>query len=261
MCEHTFIICAYRESPYLEECIQSLRAQTVPSEIIMVTSTPNSYIEDLAQRYQIPLYVNPGPGGITQDWNFGYSKAETPYLTIAHQDDVYLEDYARRMLEAMKSASRPLIYFTDYGELREGKPVLENGLLKVKRLMLTPLKVKAFQGSRWVRRRVLSMGCPICCPSVSFARENLPEVVFEHGYRSCEDWQAWEKLSRLKGSFLYDPQVLMYHRIHPGSETSAIIGDNARSGEEYEMYRKFWPAPVARALMKFYAKGQKSNAL
>ena len=53
----------------------------------------------------------------------------------------------------------------------------------------------------------------------------------------------------------------MYHRIHPGSETSAIIGDNARSGEEYEMYRKFWPAPVARALMKFYAKGQKSNTL
>lgn len=259
--EHTYVICAYRESPYLEECIQSLQSQTQPSEIIMVTSTPNSHIQRLSERYGIPLYVNPGPGGITQDWNFGYSKATTPYVTLAHQDDVYLEYYGQQMLEAMQRAARPLIYFTNYGELREGKPVLDNGLLRVKRLMLSPLKVRAFQGSRWVRRRVLSLGCPICCPAVTFARDNLPDEIFQHGYRSCEDWEAWEKLSRQKGAFLYDPQVLMYHRIHPGSETSAIIGDNARSGEEYEMYRKFWPAPVARALMKFYAKGQKSNAL
>ena len=38
---HTFVICAYKESPYLEECIQSLQAQTVSSQILMVTSTPN----------------------------------------------------------------------------------------------------------------------------------------------------------------------------------------------------------------------------
>ena len=31
---HTFVISAYQESPYLESCIKSLKAQTVPSEII-----------------------------------------------------------------------------------------------------------------------------------------------------------------------------------------------------------------------------------
>ena len=42
--EHIFAICAYKESPYLEECILSLEKQTRKSSIIMVTSTPNKYI-------------------------------------------------------------------------------------------------------------------------------------------------------------------------------------------------------------------------
>ena len=36
---HTFVICAYKESKYLEECIKSLINQTVKSNIIMTTST------------------------------------------------------------------------------------------------------------------------------------------------------------------------------------------------------------------------------
>ena len=34
---HTFAICAYKESQYLEECIKSLQNQTVKSNIIMAT--------------------------------------------------------------------------------------------------------------------------------------------------------------------------------------------------------------------------------
>ena len=42
--KHTFVICAYKESSYLEECIVSLEKQTVKSNILMVTSTPNAFI-------------------------------------------------------------------------------------------------------------------------------------------------------------------------------------------------------------------------
>ncbi len=58
MNQHTYVICAYKESPFLEECIRSLKAQTVQSEIIMATSTPNDYIRSLADEYEIPLFVN-----------------------------------------------------------------------------------------------------------------------------------------------------------------------------------------------------------
>ena len=37
---HTFVICAYGESPYLEACIRSLLSQTEKSRILCATSTP-----------------------------------------------------------------------------------------------------------------------------------------------------------------------------------------------------------------------------
>lgn len=95
---HTFVICAYKESPYLEECIRSLKNQSVRTNLRMATSTDNGHIRALAEKYGIPLDINPGPGGITQDWNFAYSRAGTPLITLAHQDDVYCKDYAKEIL-------------------------------------------------------------------------------------------------------------------------------------------------------------------
>ena len=45
--KHTFVICAYKESAFLEECILSLKKQTVRSNILIATSTPNKYIDDI----------------------------------------------------------------------------------------------------------------------------------------------------------------------------------------------------------------------
>ena len=131
--QHTFVICAYQESEYLEECIRSLMRQTVKSEILMATSTPNPYIKKVSEKYAIPLYVNTGERGITQDWNFAYRQAKTPLVTIAHQDDVYAKNYTELVLEYLKKSRDPLLLFTDYGELRDGVTVLKNHLLQIKR--------------------------------------------------------------------------------------------------------------------------------
>ena len=258
---HTFVICAYKESAYLEECIHSLLAQTVKSEIIIATSTPNEFIKGVAEKYGFPLFVNDGKSSIAYDWNFGYSQVKTPYLTLAHQDDVYLEGYAETALKALSGAKKPLLFFSDYWELRNGEPVYKNSLLRIKRLLLWPMRFRCFKNSRFVRRRCLSLGCSICCPSVSFAKDNLPNPVFEHGYRSNLDWQAWERLSKLKGAFLYSKKPLMMHRVHADSETSAVLQDNVRTKEDFEMFCKFWPKWIAKKLTAVYAKSEKSNQL
>lgn len=261
MNEHTFAICAYKESPYLEECIKSLKNQSVKSNILIVTSTPNSYIKNIAEKYKISYFINQGEGGITQDWNYAYLCADSDYITIAHQDDVYDRTYLEIVLKAIKQARHPLIFFSDYYEIRDGKKIKKNKLLKIKRIMLLPMRVKLFQNSKWIRRRILSFGSPICCPSVTYVKKNLPKVVFENHYRACEDWEAWEKISKMKGEFLYCKKMLMGHRIHEESETTAAIGDNKRSVEEYEMFCKFWPPQIAKMIFKFYSKGQNSNQL
>ena len=167
MKKHTFAICAYKESPYLEECIESLKRQTIPSDIIVVTSTPSEYIQNIAEKYKLPYYINKGEKGITQDWNFAYSCAHSRYITITHQDDIYEKSYLEHALLALERSRKPLIFFSDYYELRDGERVKNNMLLNIKRIMLLPLRIKLFQHSRWVRRRILSIGSPICCPSVT----------------------------------------------------------------------------------------------
>ena len=55
---HTWVICAYGKSDYLEACIQSLKNQTLQSQIICYSSTPLDSIKDLCQRYAIPFIRN-----------------------------------------------------------------------------------------------------------------------------------------------------------------------------------------------------------
>lgn len=258
---HTFAICAYKQSQFLEDHISSLINQTVKSKIIMVTSTPNPYIQSLADQYQIELFVNHGESGITQDWNFALQCVKTPLATIAHQDDIYDETYTEHVLRAANNVSRPLIIFSDYAEIRDGEKVLKNHLLSVKRIMLKPLEIKSFHRSIFIRRRILSLGSPICCPSVTYNLEALDQPIFHNHFRSDEDWEAWEKISRLKGSFVYMKKILMCHRIHKDSETSAIIGDTGRSQEDFEMFCKFWPKWIAGIIEKFYSRSEKSNEL
>ncbi|MBP3700831.1 MAG: glycosyltransferase family 2 protein, partial [Lachnospiraceae bacterium] len=69
---HTFAVCAYKDSPYLEECIRSLTEQEVPTNIILCTSTPSPYIQGLADQYEIPVYVREGKSDIQDDGNFAY---------------------------------------------------------------------------------------------------------------------------------------------------------------------------------------------
>lgn len=257
--KHTFVICAYGESPYLEACIRSLKNQTVKSRILMATSTPNSHIRELGKKHHIPLFINEGEAGIVEDWNFGYRQADTRYITIAHQDDIYHSSYTCFLCKMMEEADRPLIFFSDYGEIRNKKIVRSNTLLRIKRLMLLPLECQALSGSKFVRRRILSLGSPICCPSVGFAREQVKTPIFQPGFRSNEDWQAWEKISREKGDFVYCRKRLVYHRIHEESATTSIIGDSGRMEEDLVMFRKFWPAWIAEPLARMYGKSEESN--
>lgn len=260
--DHTFVVCAYKESKYLAECIESLKKQTVNSRIIIATSTPNEHIYKVANEYGIEeLYIRTGESQIALDWNFALDSADTPLVTIAHQDDVYCETYLEDILHIINRKKRTLIAFTGYGEIREGEKVHKNKLLNIKKLMLFPLRPSFVQNSRFLRRRILSFGSPIACPAVTYVKTNLPKNVFEVGYRSDVDWQAWEKLSRLKGAFGYTSKIRMYHRIHTESATTEIIADNDRSAEDLDMFKKFWPGWIARIIEHFYKKGEDSNKL
>ncbi len=262
--DHTFAICAYGNSPYLRECIESVINQDIQTNILIATSTPNDDLVSIADEYNIKIFVNKAAeysSNIAIDWNFAYACATTRLVTITHQDDIYYPQYSKSIISELNRAEHPLIAFTDYAERRDGDEVIDNRLLNVKKTMLFPLRNQRHWKSIMIRRRILSLGSAICCPSVTFVKNNIPEELFVPGYRSDIDWQAWERLSKFNGEFVYCHDVLMSHRIHADSATTAIIADNDRSKEDFEMFCKFWPKWFARILEHFYRKGEKQNGI
>lgn len=257
---HTFVIPAYKESAYLEDCIKSVVNQTVPGEVLIATSTPNVHIKGLALKYGVKLCEHE-PGALAGDWNFALECADTPFVTIAHQDDVYESNFREEVLKAVDEASAPIIAFTDYAELRGQEKVTDNRNLKIKKMLLFPLRSKSAWTSRFLRRRTLSLGSAICCPSVTINKDNVEMPLFLNNMKSNIDWQAWEMLSKKEGSFVYIHKVLMCHRIHEESTTSELIGQNKRRDEDIFMFNKFWPMWVAKFIEHFYSKSESSNNL
>ena len=254
---HTFVICAYKESEYLEDCIISLKNQTIKSNIIMITSTPNKYIEDLANKYKIELFINKGEKGIGPDWNFGVKSTNTDLVTIAHQDDTYNKYYLEEIINKYETDKDCSIIFGNYRELKNGEviPLTKNLKIKkfcLKKLIKHPKKMSA-------KKRALKFGNAICCPCVTLNTKVLGKEPYVEGMSSNLDWYTWYKISKLQNSFLYINKEIMCHRIHSESTTSSLLENNTRFEEDYKMFCEFWPKPVARLLMKFYKGAAKTN--
>lgn len=259
--DHTFVICAYKENPYIGETIESLLNQTKKGTIILSTSTPNDYLKDICKNYNIEMYVNPNPHLAGDDWNYGYSAAKTSLVTMAHQDDLYEPDFLETTLAYINRRKKEdvLIAFTDYYEQKLGKREDSNTLLRIKRIMNAPLGLQIFYGCKFIRRRALSIGCAICCPAVTFVKPNAGDNVFDTKYINSCDYKTWVDLADKQGAFIYIPKKLLGHRIYAESATTQNLSENIRQKEDFEILCHYWPAFIARAINRVYAKSEESN--
>lgn len=260
---HTFVVLAYKQSEYLENCIKSVLHQKYKSEVIIATSTPNDFIYSMAKKYNLKLVINQEESkGIGYDFDFAINCSNSELVTIAHQDDVYDYDYSYRMIEMYKKNVEAIILFSDYYEIRNNEKVVNNINLKIKRLLLFPIRNRHLAKTKLIKRLCLSFGDAICCPAVTFVKHNIPyRNIFSTNMKLDIDWYAWERLSRVSGSFVLVNSKLMGHRVHENSETSKGLSNNIRSNEDYIMFCKFWPKFIAKILTNIYKNSEKSNGI
>lgn len=258
MRNHTFAICAYKESPYLEFCIRSLMRQSVPSKLLLCTSTPNLLISGLAEKYGIPLHIREGESDIQEDWNFAYEKADTEYVTIAHQDDIYHRDYAKYMQKYLKRYPDTLIAMTDYKIIDQENRARGDVSLLVKELLKLPLRIPCLADKRCVKLGVQSLGNAICCPSVCYHKSLLGEKIFHSSFKYTLDWEAFCEIGSHQGRFTYIPRCLFYYRIHEGATTKKCLRNHQKEQEERAMFERFWPHWAVDLLMKPYKLSYKS---
>lgn len=258
MFSHTFAVCAYQDSPYLEACIKSLKRQTVPTDIILCTSTPSRYIQALADVFELPLYVREGKSDIQEDWNFAYHMAEGQLVTIAHQDDCYHKDYVRTLMECRAKYPDTTVFTTDCAVMKEGT-LLRPGLVQfVKHLLRFPLRFHRLSDRTWVKKAALLFGNPIICPSCTYDKERLGEPLFDSPYKFALDWDTMWKLAERPGRFYCMEKPLISYRVHEGATTKACIENHERERDEAAMFGKIWPRPAAAFFMLFYKRAYKA---
>jgi len=260
MTKHSFAVVAYKDSPYLPDCLDSLKDQTVKSEIYITTSTPSLYIDEIGKKYGAKIFVTDPGKGIAHDWNFGISVAKTKYVTLAHQDDLYNSNYAELCIKVAEKFNDTLICFTGYSEIVDDKERSSTFMLTAKKIMnfmFMPLK-KNIKSRQW-KKFSQSFGTAIPCPSVMYNKETLNDFIFSDKYKVSLDWDAWLRMSEMKGRFVYVPKILSKHRIHKASATTEGIQANVRQQEDFEIFCRIWPKFIAKILTKFYAGSYKSN--
>lgn len=255
----TFCIPAFGESPHIRECLSSLKNQTIPIEIIITTSTPNLYLEKIAHEFSVPLRINNSSLGIAADWNFAISQSESDFFVLAHQDDIYLQNFAQLATNYFQSNQEVGILFFDTYELVDS--VLKK--YNLRELVKRCLRKFAFMnnhniGKKNQYQRLLAFGCPIPCPSVVFNRSVIKSFLFSSDFDVNLDWDAWYRISLQGHQIGYLPISALVHRIHQGSETQAALLDNRRKNEDRVMFERMWPRPIAKLLLFLYGAGYKA---
>lgn len=250
---HTFVIAAYGNSPYLEDCIKSVLNQTCKSKVIIVTSTPSAYIEKLANNYQLLLHINLNGGSIGKDWNFALQSATTDYVTIAHQDDLYQPEYTEKYVNALLryKNSKPLIAF--------GKSLVYNNRNQpvsfpfksfLRWWLIFPFHFKQCIHSVFFKKSILLFSNSISCPGVCFVKSNLQNFRFNENRQYILDWEAWYEMSLTKGAFVYVNYLSHIHREHEQSAT-ATTKCTVLQQEEFELLKQIWGnKSVATLLVK-----------
>jgi glycosyltransferase involved in cell wall biosynthesis len=260
MINHSFAVMAYKDSPYLSDCLNSLKSQTIESIIYISTSTPSTYINEIANKFGIEVFISEAGQGIAHDWNFSLQLGKTKYITLAHQDDIYLSGYTDACLRSAERYKDTLICFTDYSEIVAGDDRFDTLLLNVKNSILwcsMPFK-KNLKRNFW-KKRLISMGSPIAAPSVMYNIEKLTGFTFSNAFNVNMDWDAWYRMSEMEGRFVYVNKVLMKHRIHIDSTTTKGLEANVRQNEDSRMFKRLWPEFIACRLARLYSKSYHSN--
>ena len=248
---HTFVICAYGESDYLEECVRSLTCQTEPSNLLMTTSTDLPHIRDIANRYRIDLRLNPGSGTMQDNWNFGLQCANTDFVTLCHQDDTYGSTYFQGIRPFLTA---DLLYLhTGYWNMDHEKPYRDINN-RLRGILNAPLRIGALQRLRWVKKGALRFGNSVCCPSCTYHKTNARVPLFQSALTHGLDWDTYIDMADTRGRVAYVAKRLCNKRTHSESATVSDIRSGVRAREDQYLFSRLWPRRIASLLLALYKK-------
>jgi glycosyltransferase involved in cell wall biosynthesis len=192
------VIPAYNAVAFLPRCLQSVFAQTLPHEEVIVVddgSTDNTAKLATELGARVISRIN---GGLSAARNTGIQNAQCEWIALLDADDLWAPD----KLERQAACIRPdtvLIYtgiriFDDNGVCEE-RPAVDAS----------------------TARKMLRYRNPITPSTVLVRRDAVAkDGGFREDIRACEDWEMWVRLQRI-GQFEALSELLTNYYVHPNS--------------------------------------------
>ncbi len=209
------------------------------------------------------MHINPRRMDISADWNFALATANTRFVTLAHQDDLFECSYVTRLRAALSANPGAIMAFCDYSEhsphgtapaksqsANKARPLHEESSAPENAFPRRATKCAFY---RWATRSVAPVSCWI--------GQKIPNFRFPSGFHTNLDWMAWLSLAHGPGGFVYVRDRLISKGVHADSATTATIANRTREREDRVLFDALWPRPVAAALAAAYRLGYRANRI
>jgi glycosyltransferase involved in cell wall biosynthesis len=240
-------------SHYLREALDSVFAQSLlPSEIILVDSSPDSTLSTLKDYRDHIVYFHQSPQGVSAARNFGLQKAQGKYLALLDADDVWLADKLQKQVSLLERNQGIGFSFSTVWNLING----EQGKIPSEPFFPPALRrwiVKGIQHEGAVSGLaydlLLDVNC-IATSSLVIRRDAIDKIgLFDESLNNGEDYDFELRLAReFPALFITEPTSR--YRVHEAGLSGIWM---ARSELFYqanlkvlEKHQRLYPSPVVK---------------
>jgi glycosyltransferase involved in cell wall biosynthesis len=192
------VIPAYNAAPFLARCLESVFAQTLKlEEVIVVDDTSTDNTASLAEELGAKVIRRAVNGGLSAARNSGIQHASSEWIALLDADDRWMPEKLERQVACIRPEVvliyTGLRYFDDNG-IRGVRPAIDPA---------EALKMLRYRN-------------PIPCSYIVRRDALMHDGGYREDIRACEDWEMLVRLQRLgKFEAVTDPLMDVY--LHPGS--------------------------------------------
>ncbi|MCA3316894.1 MAG: glycosyltransferase [Roseomonas sp.] len=214
------VIPTYQRCELLKSCIESIMCQAVGEEHLEILVSDNDPASDIAVRVAEwtagrALYTrNPQNVGTFPNINAAISRTRGKWIHIIPDDDWIGPGFYAAMEGAITTATQQIgVAVSHHVNYREDNKVFQP---------TTPLADgPGILGTSFLAR--LAALNPIQIPAVVMRRETFETSgLFREDLLYTGDWEFWFRAAS-KVAWLYVPNAVAYFRMHPGSQTRALL--------------------------------------
>lgn len=240
------IVPIYNVVTYLSRCLDSLVAQTIPIELVLVddgsTDASGAIADWYASKYDFVHVIHQANAGQGAARNIGLAASSAPFVAFVDSDDYVAPTYAEKLLSAIRScqADIAVCMYTMIVEsglrLRAFSPRLLPAALtgaKALHLSLRDFSIKSYTWNK-LFRRTLFTDRNITFPSIMFEDMATMPRLFSRARRVGVVKQSLYFYCRRKGSLMraYTPK-----RITDNITALAMVRDYLIETGQFRQYR------------------------